>query len=597
MTEAAGAVIGINLGQSYGSIACINQHGRADVIANEDGERQLATRIAFDEDQVYIGNQATPQLVRNSVNVIDKFVNLLGRSFSELSEDDKRRSSSPVVDVNGVPSFRVHINGKEEVLSAHDVAVRYIRSLFLTAKDFLSGVPIAGAVLSVPLNFAPKQMTALKDAATEAGLIVLQLVPAPGAALTAYGLTSPQGDQLPKHPDGEEGQPYLPGAQLDRTVVVVDVGGTSSSVSLLQASAGLFTLLAYDVNASVGGATIDEALVSYLAKEFTKKTKVPIEESNARAWAKLRNEAEVTKRSLSASNTAQCSIESLADGVDFSMSVNRMRIDLLSKKVWQEIEKLITAVLGKKALQAAQVDEVILVGGTSRLQGLKDHLGAIFPESTHLTDSVDADQALARGCAVHAQAIATTDEGSVERKHLINLGLDKSENLKELKVQSTTKPVGIVVPAPASLANGVSSPEDEALKRKIDDGKLFVTVVPSKTPLPARRAFTLVAPKDGLALVSLFEGDESVRKDKVERTKDEDEDDDDLDDDEDLDEEDKFVEVETVVVKPSKALGDVVVPREKVSKDGKVRVEVRVDVEGKIKVLVGQDKEQALTSS
>ena len=118
MTEAAGAVIGINLGQSYGSIACINQHGRADVIANEDGERQLATRIAFDEDQVYIGNQATPQLVRNSVNVIDKFVNLLGRSFSELSEDDKRRSSSPVVDVNGVPSFRVHINGKEEVLSA-----------------------------------------------------------------------------------------------------------------------------------------------------------------------------------------------------------------------------------------------------------------------------------------------------------------------------------------------------------------------------------------------------------------------------------------------------------------------------------------------
>jgi heat shock protein 1/8 len=79
MSEAAGAVIGINLGQSYGSIACINQHGRADVIANEDGERQMATRIAFDEGQVYMGNQATPQLVRNSANVIDKFVNLLGK--------------------------------------------------------------------------------------------------------------------------------------------------------------------------------------------------------------------------------------------------------------------------------------------------------------------------------------------------------------------------------------------------------------------------------------------------------------------------------------------------------------------------------------
>lgn len=79
MTEAAGAVIGINLGQSYGSIACINQHGRADVIANEDGERQIATRMAFDDDQIYMGNQATPQLVRNAPNAIDRFVNLLGR--------------------------------------------------------------------------------------------------------------------------------------------------------------------------------------------------------------------------------------------------------------------------------------------------------------------------------------------------------------------------------------------------------------------------------------------------------------------------------------------------------------------------------------
>lgn len=518
-------------------------------------------------------------------------------SFSELSEDDKKRSSSPVIDVKGVPSFRVHIDGKEEVLSAHDVAVRYIRSLFLTAKDFLSGVPIAGAVLSVPLNFTPKQMEALKVAASEAGLIVLQLVPAPGAALTAYGLTSPQGEELPKHPDGDEGQPYLPGAQLDRTVVVVDIGGTSSSVSLLQASAGLFTLLAYDVNASVGGATIDEALVNYLAKEFTKKTKVPIEPSNARAWAKLRNEAEVTKRSLSASNTAQCSIESLADGVDFSMSVNRLRIDLLSKKVWQEIEKLITAVLAKKSIQPAQVDEVIFVGGTARLQGLKDHLSTVFAESTHLTDSVDADQALARGCALHAQAIARTEEGSVERTHLAQLGLDKSENLQALKVQTTTKPVGILVPAPASLSNGVASAEEAALKRKIVDGKLFVTVVPSKTPLPARRAFTLSAPSDGgSALVSLYEGDESVRTDKVERTKDEDDDEDDLDDDEELDEEDKFVEVQTVVVKPSKVLGEAVVSSDKWSKDKKVRVEVRVDIEGKISLLVGQGKEQALSS-
>ena len=84
MSQSDGAVIGINLGNTYGSIACINQHGRADVIANENGERQIATRIAFNGDQVYSGNEATPQLVRNAHNVIDNFVNLVGRSYSCL---------------------------------------------------------------------------------------------------------------------------------------------------------------------------------------------------------------------------------------------------------------------------------------------------------------------------------------------------------------------------------------------------------------------------------------------------------------------------------------------------------------------------------
>ncbi|UZJ55848.1 hypothetical protein CBS101457_005168 [Exobasidium rhododendri] len=577
MSQAAGAVIGINLGQSYGSIACINQHGRADVIANEDGERQMATRIAFDEGQVYMGNQATPQLVRNNGNVIDKFVNLLGKSFSELSEGEKKRTSSPVIDVSGTPSFRVQIDGEETVLSAHEVAVRYIKALFLTAKDFLSGVPIAGAVLSVPLNFTTKQITALKAAATEAGLIVLQLIPAPAAALTAYGLTSPKNGELPSHPDGEEGQPYLPGTELDRTVVVVDVGGTSTSVALVHARSGLYTLLGSEINASVGGVTIDDALVAYLAKEFTKKTKIPIEANNLRAWAKLRNEVEVTKRSLSASNSAQCSVESLADGVDFSQSVNRMRCDMSARKVWDEVRQLCDKVLKSKGLEPAYVDEVLLVGGTSRLQSLKDSLEAYFPEKTHLTDSIDADQALARGCAVHAQAIATAPEGSLEKNFILQLPLAQPEDLKELKVKATSKTIGIVLPPPsASLSNGNA----DEIKRRVVDGKLFVSLVPVGTPLPARRIFELEAQGD--SLLDLFEGDDSVRVDKVEREKEES----DEEDEEDADEDDKFIEVHTVVTKPSKQIGQVVISKDEV-KSKIVTVEIQIEVDGKVKVLVG----------
>lgn len=283
-------------------------------------------------------------------------------SYAELTDADKQRASSPIIDVSGTPSFRVQIAGKEEVLSVHDVAVRFIRSLFLTAKDFLSGVPIAGAVLSVPLHYMPKQMEALKAAATEAGLIVLQLIAAPAAALAAYKLTSPNGSELPSHPDGDEGQPYLPGTELDRTVLVVDVGGTSTGVSLVYARSGLYNLLASAETQGVGGETIDNALVTYLSKEFTKKTKVPIDASNHRAWAKLRNEVELTKRTLSASNSAQCSVESLAEGIDFSHSVNRMRIDMCARKVWEEVQKLCEQTLNKAGLESAHVDEVRVQG-------------------------------------------------------------------------------------------------------------------------------------------------------------------------------------------------------------------------------------------
>lgn len=498
-------------------------------------------------------------------------------SFSELSEGEKKRISSPVIDVQGTPSFRVQVDGKETVFSAHEVAVRYLKSLFLTAKDFLSGVPIAGAVLSVPLNFAPKQIAALKEAASEAGLIVLQLVPAPAAALTAYGLTSPKGSQLPAHPDGDEGQPYLPGTELDRTVVVVDVGGTSTSVSLVYARSGLYSLLGAEVNPSIGGVTIDDALIAYLSKEFTKKTKVPIEADNHRAWAKLRNEVEVTKRSLSASNTAQCSVESLAEGVDFSQSVNRMRIDMSARKVWDEVQSLCSKVLKSSGLEPAHVDEVLLVGGTSRLQGLKDSLAGFFPEKTHLTDSVDADQALARGCAVHAQAIATTPVDSPERRHLTELPLAQPQELKELKAKATSKAIGIVIPQPStSLSNGNAA----EVERQVIDGKLFVSLIPKGTPLPARRAFELGA--QGASLLDLFEGDETVRVDRVERPKD----DEDEDDDEDLDDEDNFLETHTVVTKPTKQIGQVVVSKDAI-KASRAVVEIRVSIEGKVKVLVG----------
>ncbi|WFD23297.1 Hsp70 protein that interacts with Zuo1p [Malassezia equina] len=572
MSEEQGAVIGINLGNTYGSIACINQHGRADVIANESGERQIATRIAFNGDQVYHGNEATPQLVRNAMNVIDNFVNLVGRPFDSLLEEEKARKSSPVLNKDNVPSFEVESHGEKKVLSAHDVLVRYIGVLYGAAKDFMSGVPIVGAVLSTPSWYTDAQNAAVFQAAQDAGLRVLQLVPASAAVLAAYGLTAPsaKGD-LPAHPDGEQGVPYPADKVLDRNVVVVDFGGTSLDVSVYAARAGVYAQLAYTHDKTVGGRALDDVLVQYFAKEFAKKTKITIGEQDARAWAKLRNEAEITKRALSASNSAQCSVESLAEGVDFSGSVNRMRLNLLAAAVYQTAVADVQKAIEQAGLEPCQVDEVVLAGGASRLAGLAEQLSMLFPEdgNTHITYSIDSDQVIARGCAVYAQSLVHLPSQSAEREFVHSLPREKEALAKQLEVPATTRPVGLVL----------DDPKDESVAKQVVDGHLFVTLVPEHTAVPARRVVRLpVARGAEASLLRFAEGTPKVRVDFVKEEPLDDEDEEEL----------EPVEVRTAYVCPEASrLVELVVPHSAEAKaitvhvvietTGQVRIEARVD--------------------
>ena len=576
MSQDEGAVIGINLGNTYGSIACINQHGRADVIANENGERQIATRISFNGDQVYTGNEATPQLVRNAQNTIDGFVNLVGRKYSELQPEELKRKSAQVIDVNDTPSFRVEIDGKETVLSAHDVLVRFIGVLYGAAKDFLSGVPIAGAVLSVPIWWADAQIKALETAAADAGLQVLQVIPVAASTLVAYGLTQPGArGELPSHPDGDQGKPYAPEKTLDRNVVVVDFGGSSLDVTVVACRAGLYSVLAYVHDKTIGGRSLDDVLVEYFAKEFTKKTKVTIGEGDARAWAKLRNEAEVTKRSLSASNSAQCSVESLAEGLDFSGSVNRTRFNLLAGSVYQRASANVTEAIKQAKLDACQIDEVLLAGGSARLPGLVDQLSFLFAEDsdTHITGSIDSDQVIARGNAVYAHTIVHVPKDAEERKFIETLANTRRENIDALSVPATARPVGLVLDAPQGA-------DAERVEKQLVDGQLFVPLVDANTPVPARRALRFpVAEGAASTLLRIAEATPEVRVDTIQPEP--------LDEDDEDDEPLEPEEVKTAYYKPdAQRLVELVVPTSGaktvtvelvVRSGGQITVEAKVD--------------------
>lgn len=147
---------------------------------------------------------------------------------------------------------------------------------------------------------------------------------------------------------------------VDQNVVVVDVGGSSTTVSVFAVRDGLFAPLASSTDASLGGDLYDAKLMDWFGKEFTKKTRIPIEASNHRALTKLRLAVEVTKKSLSASNSAPCSVESLADGMDFHGSINRTRFDLLSGSVNDKIVAKVEATLAEAKLDPLHIQEVCL---------------------------------------------------------------------------------------------------------------------------------------------------------------------------------------------------------------------------------------------
>ena len=193
-------------------------------------------------------------------------------------------------------------------------------------------------MITVPTNFSDAHKDALRASAKEAGIEVLQFISEPVAALLAY-------DARP----GTEAS--------DKMVAVADLGGTRSDVAIIAARGGMYTILATEHDYSLGGAQLDQILMDHFAKEFIKKHKTDPRQ-NERSLAKLKLEAENTKKALSLGTSAALSIESLADGKDFSSTINRTRYELLSGKVFGQFSRLIQSAIDKSGLDVLDIDEV-----------------------------------------------------------------------------------------------------------------------------------------------------------------------------------------------------------------------------------------------
>ena len=425
------------------------------------------------------------------------------------------------------------------------------------------GKPIEGAVISVPSSWGIGQLDALRKAAEDAGIPVLQLAAEEGLAI----LGGETGGPPKSNPD--KAKPLH-----DRTTLVVDLGASTLTLNVLSIKQSLIHPLSSLTVPGLGGDTIDDALIQHFAKEFTKKTKVALDlpaqtPEDRRAEAKLRLAVEHTKRTLSASSgAASCSVESLKEGVDFSGTINRLRFDVLLATLYGGIIKEVANVLSAGGLEKEIIDEVLLVGGSAGLSGLAEKLELFFGEDSKVSirSDLDTSQLIAKGAVVQAKLLTSLPQESP----LHAAFADASE---VVKVVATSKPIGLIFPGS-------------------NENTIPVILISSETPLPARRVVRLpVAAGATKVGFEVWEGNHELKElPKPERAGDED------DEEEEYDEE---PQKEAVVTK-SEFLGALAVdvtpppaPKKKGTQVELTYIEIKVDVsiEGSVTVSSRQVKE------
>jgi molecular chaperone DnaK (HSP70) len=302
-------------------------------------------------------------------------------------------------------------------------------------------------------------------AARDAGLNVLQVINEPTAAVSAY-------DTI----DGKN-------KKTDKTVVVLDLGARSLDVNLLSAKKGLYTVLATIHDNTIGGVKFDQLLVDHFSKEFQKKTKVDIS-SNTKALTKLTNACDLTKRTLTSLITAPCFVESLAEGLDFHSTINRTRFEIMSAKLFNQVLSVVSALLEKSDYKSYEIDEVVLVGGASRIPKLGRKLSELFEhDDFEVRTQLETDEVIPLGCVLQAATLSQLNHGedvSLEQLH---------ENSHLINVNYTVAPIGLV------------GGDDQ-----------FVTLIGKDTPLPVRRVFPLaIAEGSKSAFVSVYEAVEDSK--------------------------------------------------------------------------------------
>ncbi|MCG6155063.1 molecular chaperone DnaK [Rubinisphaera margarita] len=377
-------IIGIDLGTTN-SVVSVMEGGEAKVITNLEGNRITPSVVAFtDKGETLVGEPAKRQAVTNPQNTIYSVKRFMGRRHKEVASEEKIVPYT----VTGSESDYVKIKVKDKEFTPPEISAKVLQKLKEAAESYL-GHKVKKAVITVPAYFNDAQRQATKDAGQIAGLEVERIVNEPTAAALAYGLEK----------------------KKDEKIAVFDLGGGTFDVSILEVDAELVQVLSTNGDTHLGGDDFDEVLIDHIADKFQSDEGVDLRKEPM-ALQRLREAAEKAKKELSSSQSTDINLPFIAvqDGnpKHLQMSISRSDFERLVDPLVERCRKPVMDALKDAGLKPSEIDEVVLVGGSTRIPKVQELVKKIFDKEPH--KGVNPDEVVAIGAAIQGAIIAGAGE-------------------------------------------------------------------------------------------------------------------------------------------------------------------------------------------
>lgn len=450
--SASGLVVGIDLGTTY-SVVGVCRKDRVEILCNDSGSRITPSVVGFLGGETFVGEAAKDLPAENQVYDAKR---LLGRPWADVADFRKRHWPFTLIENSGEPRIRIFVNGAKLDFCPIEISSMVLRNLKETAEAVLME-PVTKAVVTVPAYFNERQRQATKLAGKVAGLDIIGMINEPTAAAVAYALD--------KKNSGDSGN-------IEKIIFVYDLGGGTFDVSVLKVEGSSYTVLASGGNTNLGGQDFDERLLHHFIEEVRVKHQVHLDLASVQ---ELRKACELTKRKLSNLAEVPVSVFFARHNLPFKSSITRASFESIIMDLIKRTLIISSEVITESKLKPSDIDEVVLVGGSTRIPKVRTLLRELF-EDKEPRRSINPDEAVAYGAAVHA-ATLTGD------KHFSNL----------VKLRDVT---------PLSL--GIST-----------HGGLFSIVIPRNSPLPCEMTSPFVNSRDYQSTVNfrVFQGESRLSKD------------------------------------------------------------------------------------